>query len=61
MEAKSATKTFRQAVLLVSLSLALITVILMASGLPDCKTANLYFAMGMIFFVYSVVFIMMLL
>jgi hypothetical protein len=33
----------------------------MAAGFPDCKTANLYFAMGMMFFVYSVVFLMMLL
>ena len=41
MQAGSATKMFRQTVLLVSLILALTTVVLMAAGFQDCKTANL--------------------
>ena len=37
------------------------TVVLLASGFENCETANLKFAMGMVFLIYSVVFVMMLL
>jgi hypothetical protein len=56
----SATRRFRQVVLLVSLLLALATFIILASGVDDCKTANLKFAMFLMFAIYATVFIMML-
>jgi len=40
--------------------LALVTIVLLASGLEDCRTANLRFAMFLVFLIYSTVFIMML-
>ena len=46
--------------MLFSLVLALITIVLLASGLEDCRTANLKFAMFLVFLIYSTVFIMML-
>lgn len=59
--AGSSTYRVRQAVLLVSLMLALITVIILASDQQDCSTANLKFAMFLMFTVYAAVFVLMLL
>lgn len=60
MQLASATKKFRQAMLLASMFLGLITIILLASGLEDCRSANLKFAMFLVFLIYAAVFVMML-
>jgi hypothetical protein len=55
-----ATKTFRQFALLFSLVCGMGTVIILASGAPECEGANLSFAMFVIFAIYGGIFTLLL-
>ena len=55
-----ASKIQRQVITLLSLVLGLGTIIIIAMDVPDCENTNLRFAMYLIFFIYTGVFILFL-
>ena len=61
MEVIKATKCFRKASILLSLAFSLISVIMLAAVKQDCSKANLRVTTGMIFILWSLLFVLLLL
>ena len=61
MKVVKATKCFRQAAILISLVFALVSIILLCVVDKDAPNANLKATTGLVFFLWSVVFVLMLL
>ena len=62
MQVVKATKCFRQVSILLSLVMALTSVLLLAVGnIPDCPTASLKTTVGLVFGLWSVTFVLLLL
>ncbi len=61
MQVVKATKCFRQASILLSLVLSLTSIILLCVVDHDCEKSNLKATTGLVFFLWSVVFVLLLL
>ena len=61
MQVVKATKCFRQVSILLSLTFALVSIILLCVADHDCKDANLKATTGLVFGLWSIVFVLLLL
>ena len=61
MQVVKATKCFRQVSILLSLTFALVSIILLCVADHDCDDANLKATTGLVFGLWSVVFVLLLL